>query len=173
MFKSIRSRLLFWYIGSLFILVSYILLFIHFYSFQYGIPVLIVLFLVLAISQLVVVYKITKSITYLSSKIKSISSKNLDEKIIGIEGENEMGELAASFNNLLERLNEAFKREQQFIADVAHELKTPLATQISSFEITLNRPRNNEEYKKTVEGTLIEAQQLSSTLKNVFDIAWS
>lgn len=171
--KSLRARLFLWYTGSLLILVGYFLLFIHFYNIRYGFFILVGLFIILAVSQFIVVYKITKSITYLSSKIKQISSKNLDEKITGIKGENEIGELAASFNNLLERLNEAFKREQQFIADVAHELKTPLSTQISSFEITLNKPRNNGEYKKTVEGALVEAQQLSSTLKNVLDLAWS
>lgn len=173
MFKSIKSRLFLWYTGSLLFLIGYFLLFIHYYNVQYGFPILVVLFLILTIAQFVVVYKITSSISYLSSRIKQISSKNLEARVEGIEGENEMGELAISFNNLLERLNEAFKRDQQFIADVAHELKTPLATQISSFEVTLSKPRDKEEYKKTVKGALVETQQLSSTLKNVLDLAWS
>lgn len=173
MFKSIRARLFLWYIASLFILVSYFLLFIHYYNISNGILILTILFIFFALVQFIVVYRITRSITYLSSKIKQISSKNLEEKVIGIDGENEIGELATSFNNLLDRLNEAFKREQQFIADVAHELKTPLSTQISSFEVTLSNPRDKDEYKKTIEEALIEANQLSTTLKNVLDLAWS
>ncbi len=171
--KSIRARLLLWYVGSLLILIVYILLFIHYYTVPYAIHVLILLFIVLAIAEFIAIYKITKSITSLSTKIKSISSVNLDEKITGISSEDEMGELASSFNGLLDRLNEAFKREQQFIGDVAHELKTPLATQISSFDVTLSKPREKDEYKKIIEEALAEAHQLSATLKNVLDLAWT
>lgn len=171
--KSIRSRLFLWYVGSLLILIAYILLFIHYNTLPYATHVLILLFIILAIAEFIIIYKITKSITQLSSKIKSISSINLDDKITGISSKDEMGELANSFNGLLDRLNEAFKREQQFIGDVAHELKTPLATQISSFDVTLSKPRGKDEYKKTIEDALAEAHQLSATLKNVLDLAWS
>ncbi|MFA5933189.1 MAG: ATP-binding protein [Microgenomates group bacterium] len=171
--KSLRAKLFLWYIGSQLIVIAYFLLFIHYYPIPHTIHILIGLFVLLAIAAFTVVYKMTRSITYLSTKIKSISSENLEEKINGIKNDDEIGELANSFNGLLDRLNEAFKREQQFIGDVAHELKTPLATQISSFEITLNKPRGNEEYRKTMEVALAEARQLSATLKNVLDLAWS
>lgn len=173
MFKSLKSRLFLWYVGSLLIVIAYFLLFIHYYTIPHAIHILILIFIILAIAQFIAVYKITKSITYLSSKIKIISSKNLEEKITGISSEDEIGDLANSFNGLLDRLNEAFKREQQFIGDVAHELKTPLATQISSLEVTLSKSRAKDEYKKTIEEALAEARQLSATLKNVLDLAWS
>ncbi len=167
--KSLRAKLFLWYIGSLIIVIVYFLVFIHYYSAPYAIQILIGLFVLLAISEFIAVYKITKSITNLSSKIKLISSENLEEKITGIKGEDEIGELAESFNNLLDRLHEAFKREQQFIADVAHELKTPLSTLRSSMEIALNKPRGSAEYKKVIEEALIETDQLSQTLKNVLE----
>lgn len=173
LFKSLRIRLLLWYIVSLLLLVFYFLLFIHYYHLLHGMIILAMLFIILAIAQFFVVYRLTKSITYLSSRIKQISSKNLGEKIEDMKGEDEISELATSFNNLLERLNEAFKREQQFIADVAHELKTPLSTQISSIEVTLSKQRDKDEYKKTIEGALVDAHQLSATLKNILDLAWS
>lgn len=172
-FTSLRAKLFLWYVGSQLIVIAYFLLFIHYYPIPHTIHILIGLFVLLSIAALTVVCKMTRSITYLSTKIKSISSENLEEKINGIKSEDEIGELTQSFNGLLDRLSEAFKREQQFIGDVAHELKTPLATQISSFEITLNKPRKNEEYKKTMEVALEEARQLSATLKNVLDLAWS
>ncbi|OGH11793.1 MAG: hypothetical protein A2857_04865 [Candidatus Levybacteria bacterium RIFCSPHIGHO2_01_FULL_36_15] len=171
--KSIKYKLFLWYVASLLVLIAYILFFIHYYTVPHSIHILIVLFFILAIAEFIVVYKITKSITYLSTKIKSITSENLEEKINGIKSEDEIGELANSFNGLLDRLNEAFKREQQFIGDVAHELKTPLSTQISSFEVTLSKSRDIDEYKKTIEEALAEAHQLSATLKNVLDLAWS
>lgn len=172
-FKSIKAKLFLWYITSLIIVIAYFLLFIHYYTVPHAIHILIGLFVVLAFAQFITVYKITKSITYLSSRIKLISSENLDEKVTGIGKGDEIGELADSFNNLLDRLQEAFRREQQFIADVAHELKTPLTTLKSSFEITLSKPRNNGEYKEVIEEAITETDQLSQTLKNVLDLAWS
>ncbi|MCL5073741.1 MAG: HAMP domain-containing histidine kinase [Actinobacteria bacterium] len=135
--------------------------------------ILIILLVVLGIVEFVVIYKITKSITYLSTRIKLISSKNLEEKITDIKGEDEIGELATSFNNLLDRLNEAFKREQQFIADVAHEFKTPLATLRGSFDAALTKPRTVEEYKRVFEDRIKQADQLTATLNNILDLAWS
>lgn len=131
------------------------------------------LFVILAIIQFVIVYKITSSIIHLSRKMAQISSKNLEEKITDVHGENEIGDLTQSFNNLLDRLNDAFQRERQFIGDVAHELKTPLATLRSSFEVTLSKDRSKEEYKEVIEESIVEADDLSSTLKNVLDLAWS
>ncbi len=171
--RSLRAKLFFWYVGSLAVVIAYFLLFIHYYSIPHTIHILIVLFVILAIAQFLAVYKITKSINKLSSKMKLISSENLEEKITGIGSDDEIGELSNSFNSLLDRLSEAFKREQQFIADVTHELKTPLATLKSSFEVALNKPRESGEYKTIIEGALAETDQISQTLKNVLDIAWS
>lgn len=105
--------------------------------------------------------------------MKLISDKNLDQRVDGIKSQDEIGELAETFNNLLDRLNAAFKREQQFIADVAHELKTPLATLLSSYEVSLNKIRSLEEYQRVIKGAIIEIQDLSTTVKNVLDLAWS
>jgi signal transduction histidine kinase len=172
-FKSLRVRLFIWYAGSLIIVITYFLLFVHFYTIPYGLQILVALFTMLAMAGFIIIYKITSSLTYLSSRMKLISDKNLSERVHGIRGADEIGELALAFNNLLNRLDAAFKREQQFIADVAHELKTPLATLRSSFEVALNKLRTNEEYRRVIQEAIVEADDLSTTLKNVLDLAWS
>ena len=103
--------------------------------------------------------------------MKMISSKNLEERVLGMDSQDEIGELAQTFNELLDRLHGAFYREQQFIADVAHELKTPLATLRSTLEITLSRKRTVPEYEKSIKESIIETHNISSTLKNVLDLA--
>lgn len=173
LFRSLKFRLFLWYIASLIIVIGYFLLFIHFYTIPYGLHILIVLLIILAFIGFIIIYKITSSLTYLSSKMKLISDKNLDQRVNGIKSQDEIGELAETFNNLLDRLNAAFKREQQFIADVAHELKTPLATLLSSYEVSLNKIRSLEEYQRVIKGAIIEIQDLSTTVKNVLDLAWS
>lgn len=172
-YQSLKKRLFFWYVGSLLIVFLFTILVVHIFRLQNGVYFLSLLFITLALLGFTIIYKITKSLTYLSSRIRMISSKNLDERILGIESNDEIGELAQTFNQMIDRLNEAFKREQQFIADVAHELKTPLSTLRSEVEITLTHKRTNEEYEGTMKEILKDTNRLSSTLKNVLDLAWS
>ncbi len=131
------------------------------------------LLLFLASIGFIIIYRITNSITNLTSQIKRISGRNLEQRIQSIHSQDEIGELANAFNSLLDRLKQAFDREQQFIADVAHEMKTPLATLRTTFEVALSKERTKDEYKKAIEAAIVEADQLSSTLKDVLDLAWS
>ncbi len=172
-YQSLKKRLFLWYVGSLLIVFVFTILVVHVFKLQNGFLFLTLLFLTLALLGFTIIYKITKSLTYLSSRIRMISSKNLDEQIVGIDSNDEIGELAKTFNQMIDRLNQAFKREQQFIADVAHELKTPLSTLRSIVEITRSKKRSNEEYEKTMDEILKDTNRLSSTLKNVLDLAWS
>lgn len=118
-------------------------------------------------------FKALAPISDMSSRLQKISSENLDERVESPKTGDELEELVETFNNLLDRLSQAFKRERQFIGDVAHELKTPLATLQSSVEVILSKPRNNEEYRRGLTETLIDTGRISSTLKNILDLAWS
>ncbi len=142
-------------------------------AIPYGTDYFFILLVILAIIGFSIIYKITNSITALTSQIKSISSRNLEQRIQSIHSQDEIGELASSFNSLLDRLHQAFEREQQFIADVAHEMKTPLATLRGTLEVTLSKERTKDEYKKILTDSIIETDQLSLTLKDVLDLAWS
>lgn len=171
--NSLRYRLFFWYILSLLFLGFFIILTVHIYKLPYSNTLLALVFLILSIVGFVIIYRFTKSLISLTSQIKLISSKNLSERIFIIKGNDEISELAITFNELLDRLDKAFKRERQFIGDVAHELKTPLSTLKSSFEVTLQKERSNEEYKKIIKGSINETDKLTKTLKDVLDLAWT
>ncbi|RJQ36960.1 sensor histidine kinase [Candidatus Microgenomates bacterium] len=170
--KSLKTGLLLWYLGSLLIIALFFYIVIHILALPYGIYLFIGLLTILAILGLYLINRITGSLTYLSSRMKLISSKNLDERILDIKSKNEIGELAFTFNNLLDRLNDAFKREKQFIADVAHELKTPLAILRGTLEVAQNKTRTKEEYAKVIDEAIYETTRISSTLKNILDLAW-
>src|SRR3989338_9258407 len=169
--KSLRGKLFFWYATSLITVTAFFYLAVHFYSLPYGNLIFFILLLILAIEGFFIIRKMTSGITELSSKIKTITSKNLDEKITNIGSDDEIGELAGSFNQLLDRLNEAFKRERQFIGDVAHELKTPLSIQRSGLEVTISKGRTNEEYKTAISEAIEDNNRISETLNNILDLA--
>lgn len=111
-------------------------------------------------------------ISEISTELKSITGHNLNSQVKVPATHDEIAELAITFNALLKRLHDAFDRERQFIGDVAHELKTPVATIRSGIEVTLSKERTNDEYKKAMSETLIDANRLTNTIKDILDLAW-
>lgn len=173
MIKSLRTKLFLWYLGSLTFLAIFLYVFVHEYAWIHGIHVFLGIYAFLALTGFFIIYRVTKSLDDLSAKMRTITYKNLDERISEINGEDEIGLLARSFNKLLDRLDEAFKREQQFIGDVTHELKTPLATLRSSLELGLEKKKTAEEYQHIFTDAIKETNNLSSTINNILDLAWS
>lgn len=170
---SLKTKLTLWYIGSLILLAIFFYIFVHALALPHAIHAFEVLLLILAFIGFFMIDKITQSLIYLASEMKMITSENLDKKITPIKGDDEISDLGKSFNNLLDRLNGAFKREQQFIGDVAHELKTPLATLRSTLEVARSKKRSAGEYEDVLDRAIGETASLSSTLTNVLDLAWT
>jgi len=65
-------------------------------------------------------------IARLAAAMRETSAERLTRRIGGVERRDELGALARSFDDMLDRLEAAFERERQFISDASHELRTPL-----------------------------------------------
>jgi len=116
--------------------------------------------------------KILKPISIIADKMDQITSVNLDERLVNPKSKDIAEKLTTTFNNLLDRLEQSFIRERQFIGDMAHELKTPIATLKSGIEVMLSKDRSKIEYKKALNETLVDTDRLSSLLSNILDLAW-
>jgi len=77
-------------------------------------------------------------IRLITERANQISHKNLNERIGGVHSNDELGTLANTLNGLLDRLQRAFESQQQFLADAAHELKTPISVLRAHWEEELN-----------------------------------
>ncbi len=100
-------------------------------TFEQGRQAIVMILLGGAVAVIVLSFVIASQaigpITALSQAMREVGSERLDVRLI-THRHDEIGELTASFNDLLARLEEAFARERQFISDASHELKTPLTS---------------------------------------------
>lgn len=104
-------------------------------------------------------------ISKLNNEIKQIDGNTLSKRVPVPPTKDEIENLSLSFNQLLERLEQEFEREKQFSANAAHELKTPLATIITSAQVlNLSAKPTPEEYQENLETTLQSARRLSEVV---------
>jgi len=83
----------------------------------------------------------------------------------------ELDELVQVFNAMLGRIEEAFGRLSRFSADLAHELRTPLANLSGELEVCLMRPRSAEDYRAALESGLEECRRLHVLIENLLFMA--
>ena len=112
-------------------------------------------------------------VSNMASKMTQIESSDLTARMTNPKTADAVEDLAEAFNGLLDRLKASFERERQFIGDVAHEIKTPLSTISGTAEVALSRLRTKEDYKRVLNEILTDATKMSTTLRNVMDLAWS
>ncbi|KKR73344.1 MAG: histidine kinase [Candidatus Woesebacteria bacterium GW2011_GWA2_40_7] len=116
--------------------------------------------------------RIIKPISETADKMDNITSENLNERLTNPGSKDEIEKLTVTFNNLLDRIQQSFIREKHFIGDIAHELKTPLATLKGGIELTLSKDRQKTEYQKTLTESLVDINRMSALLHNILDLAW-
>jgi heavy metal sensor kinase len=80
----------------------------------------------------------------ITAKAKRISHQNLSERLTVKPLPAEVGHLAQTFDDMLDRLQAAFEHEHQFTVDVSHELRTPLSLLKAQLSLALRRPRSVE-----------------------------
>ncbi len=83
----------------------------------------------------------------------------------------ELGQLATTFNELLDRLEAAHASQHRFVADASHELRTPLAALRAEIEVALRRERTPADYQRTLDSNRHELERLSSLVENLLALA--
>jgi signal transduction histidine kinase len=150
----------------------------------YGMDKLRNLFLVLSIgfvvSILIIIligryfsWQALKPIINVISEVSSISASNLEQRVNEGNGHDEIAHLAITFNNMLARIETAFKIQKIFVSNASHELRTPLASITSQIEVVLMNDREIEEYKKVLSSVLDDAKSLTNLSNNLLEIARS
>src|SRR2546429_1268374 len=88
-----------------------------------------------------------------------------------LQRKDEFGELAATFDHILARLEAAFKRQAQFTADASHELRTPLTIIDLEINRALTQLEQPEAYRHVLEQIQAENEQMTATVNSLLLLA--
>jgi two-component system, OmpR family, heavy metal sensor histidine kinase CusS len=108
-----------------------------------------------------------RPLALLAAQTRSISPQRLDQRLHLAEPAEELQQMIEQFNALMERLERAYAQLEGFNADVAHELRTPLATLIGETELALSRERSADSLRETLVSNLEEMQRLSALVNDM------
>ncbi len=104
-------------------------------------------------------------------RANSISANNLHERLVVRNPDDELGQLAIAFNNLLDRVAAAFETQRSFVDSASHEIRNPLTTIIGETEYALERPRSKEEYVSSFKVVAEEADRLNNLVNSLLKLS--
>jgi signal transduction histidine kinase len=137
-----------------------------------------ILFIVLGVGSVVILIagwiysgRALKPISKVVEQVERISIDNLHNKVEGGSGKDEIAVLASTFNEMLGRLESAFKMQKNFIANASHELRTPLTSITGQLEVVMLQEREKEEYIQTLTSVLEDMKNLNQTSNRLLLLA--
>ena len=116
--------------------------------------------LLAALGGLFLTNRALRPIDRMTQTAQAVSASDLTRRIGYAGPADELGRLATTLDQMLDRLQAAFEQEQRFIADASHELRTPLTAIKGRLEVTLSRPRTSDEYTATLADLVQEVDRL-------------
>jgi two-component system, OmpR family, heavy metal sensor histidine kinase CusS len=103
--------------------------------------------------------------------LERIGPTHLNERVASANWPRELQPMAIAFDEMLKRLDDSFTRLSQFSADLAHELRTPIANMMGEAQVALSRDRSSAEYRETIESAIGECERLSGIVDNLLFVA--
>jgi len=113
-----------------------------------------------------------KPVERIADIARGIGESDLSRRI-DIQTDDELGRLASTLNGMIARLEEAFKKQRQFVADASHELRTPLAIIQAESSLALGKRRTQEELRKSLELVSQEVAYMSDIVGKLLRLARS
>jgi len=104
-------------------------------------------------------------------QIRRISANDLGIRLSPEELPGELRDLAASFNEMLGRVEEAFCRLSNFSADIAHDLRTPVTNMMTQTQVALSRERSIDEYREILYSNIEEFENMAQMINDMLFLA--
>jgi signal transduction histidine kinase len=107
-----------------------------------------------------------RPIARLTQTAQALSTETLDQRINLGGPDDELRELADTFDDMLGRLDQAFDSQRLFVANASHELRTPLSVILTELEVTLSDPDASPEELRRMGGVVVAAAERAQRLVN-------
>lgn len=105
------------------------------------------------------------------SRAQSVTSNKMGERMPVEAVPVEMADLAVTLNDMLDRLQEDFRRLSEFSSDLAHELRTPISNLLTETQVTLSMSRSNADYQDVLASNSEELQRLARMVSDMLFLA--
>jgi len=121
-----------------------------------------------------IVRRTLKPISSITETAKEISGSDISKRLEITGPDDELTDLANTFNSMLDRLDKAFQRQRQFVSDASHELRTPISV-IQGYANLLDRwgKEKKEVRDESIEAVKKEAQNMKSLVEGLLFLARS
>ena len=101
----------------------------------------------------------------------TIGTKSLSTRMAVSGLPSELADMATEFNGMLKRLDEGYQQLEEFSGDLAHEMRTPVATMLGRTQVALSRSRTADELREVMEGNVEELERQSALINDMLFIA--
>jgi signal transduction histidine kinase len=110
----------------------------------------------------------------MTSKARGITEESLHERLAAQTADDEIGELASTFDDMLTRLEQAFNAQKRFVANASHELRTPVTLERALLELALASPDTDAAtLRRTCERVLASNKQQHQMIEALLMLARS
>jgi len=105
------------------------------------------------------------------TRMRHISANQLSTRLSPETVPRELTDLAVSFNEMLERMEEAFLRLSNFSADIAHDLRTPVTSMMTQTQVALSQTRTVDEYREILYSNIEEYENMAQMINDMLFLA--
>jgi heavy metal sensor kinase len=102
---------------------------------------------------------------------RSIGRRNIGSRLPVPDTRDELQRLCETLNEMLERLEQSFRRVIQFTADASHELRTPVSLIRTTAELALRKPRGEADHAEALREILVESERTTQLVEDLLALA--
>lgn len=133
-----------------------------------GLPIVVLL---IGITGYAVAGRAIRPVEAMAQRASRISAEHLNERLVIVNPDDELGRLGTAFNETLARLETSFEQLRRFTADASHELRTPLTAIRSVGEVALQNPGDAPYYREMIGSMLEEVDRLTRLVESLLTIS--
>jgi|SoimicMinimDraft_3_1059731.scaffolds.fasta_scaffold03796_2 signal transduction histidine kinase len=126
----------------------------------------------LAVASWVLVGRALRPVEAIRAEVADISGRALDRRVPVPPNRDEIGRLASTMNEMLDRLQAASERQRKFVADASHELQSPIAALRTQLEVAIAQPATTD-WAATSSDLLAESRHMERLVRDLLFLARS